>query len=140
MTIEAAHDGYRHLRGRPRAPPPLDAARAPGCRSIDTVTGGGRHARRGPLAPGAWHAASGCVPAAPSVATAAGEFAVTVDGVRAPLAGWRVEVARPGGHRLPAHRRAAPVLTCRLDAELPVRITTAWRRAAMPPEPDRRPT
>ncbi len=25
VIVEAAHDGYRHLRGRPRAPPPLDA-------------------------------------------------------------------------------------------------------------------
>ena len=31
LTIEAVHDGFRRLPGRPGAPPPLVADRRPGC-------------------------------------------------------------------------------------------------------------
>jgi uncharacterized heparinase superfamily protein len=120
---EAAHDGYRRLRGRPahRRRWLLNGA---GLRVDDELTGGGRHtvAVRWHLAPGA-HVrlkAGGAV-----VSTAAGHFPVQIS-ASVPLrisidsamvaAGFQTSIL-------------APVLTCLVDSALPIRITTCWRRS-----------
>jgi uncharacterized heparinase superfamily protein len=126
MTALAAHDGYRHLRGRPchRRRWSLTSG---GLQVDDEVTGEGRHAVavRWHLPPGAGVRLR---PGGASVATAAGEFAVTVAG----SAPFRLDVE--SGPVATGFQRtvAAPVFTCRLDAVLPVRLTTSWSRAAAP--------
>jgi uncharacterized heparinase superfamily protein len=123
VTVEAAHDGYRFLPGKPVhhrrwsvAPEEL--------RVDDTVTGQGRHrvTLRWHLPPGTGlRLASGGAVAT----TAAGEIAVamTAPGELAVTAS-----TAPVGTGLGA-TAAAPVLTCTLHQELPVRISTIWRRA-----------
>jgi uncharacterized heparinase superfamily protein len=123
MTALAAHDGYRHLRGRPchRRRWSLTSG---GLQVDDEVTGAGRHAVavRWHLPPGAGVRLR---PGGASVATAAGEFAVTVAGT-APF--W---LGVESGPMATGYLRTAPapVLTCRLDAVLPVRLSTSWRQA-----------
>ena len=122
MIAEAAHDGYRRLPGRPvhRRRWTLTGA---GLQVDDEVTGGRRHEVVGPLAPRARTAvqlqADGAV-----VSTAAGDFPVSVS-ASGPL---RLGV-EPGMVATGFQRTAvAPVLTCRIDAGLPVRVSTCWRR------------
>jgi uncharacterized heparinase superfamily protein len=123
VTIEAAHDGYRGLRGKPVhcrrwSVDPREM------RVEDTVSGRGRHriTVRWHLAPGTGLrlAERGAV-----VSTAAGEVDVTVSAsskltVRAGTA----PVSAGFGQTV-----AAPVLACTLYPELPVRISTVWRLA-----------
>jgi uncharacterized heparinase superfamily protein len=123
LTVEAAHDGYRQLPGRPvhRRRWALTPA---GLQVEDEVSGGGQHA----IAV-RWHLAPGSAVRVgmgeATVTTAGGHFAVQVTG-SAPL---RLEVE--WGPIATGFERtaAAPVLTCRMDAVLPARITTDWRRA-----------
>jgi uncharacterized heparinase superfamily protein len=123
MTALAAHDGYRHLRGRPchRRRWSLTSG---GLQVDDEVTGEGRHAvaLRWHLPPGAGVRLR---PGGATVATAAGEFAVTVAGTAPFRMGVESAPVATGFQRT----AVAPVVTCRLDAVLPVRLTTSWRRA-----------
>jgi hypothetical protein len=124
----AAHDGYRHLRGRPchRRRWSLTSG---GLQVDDEVTGDGRHAMalRWHLPPGAGIRLR---PGGASVSTAAGEFAVTVAGSAPFWLGVESGPVATGFQRT----APAPVFTCRLTAVLPVRLTTSWCRVA-----DRRP-
>ncbi len=123
VTIEAAHNGYRRLPGRPvhRRRWSLTST---GLQVDDEVTGGKRHAVavRWHLAPGAAVELreDGAV-----VTTAAGDFRVAVG---ASGAYWlNVEPAMIATGFL--RRTVAPVLTCRVDSALPVQISTGWSRA-----------
>jgi uncharacterized heparinase superfamily protein len=123
VTAQAAHDGYRTQPGRP-----VHRRRwtltADGLHVDDHVTGAGRHA----LAI-RWHLPPGTVvrpePGGAGVAAAAGTFEVRVtspDRLRLDVA--LAPVAAGFGATLPG-----PVLTCDLEARLPARVTTTWRRA-----------
>jgi uncharacterized heparinase superfamily protein len=125
VTVEAAHDGYRNLPGRP-----LHHRRWELCedelRVDDTVSGEERH---GIVV--RWHLASGSrlrlIPGGAVVTTAVGEFTVTVTATateQPALTSVLTEVAA-GFHST----AAAPVLICAMQPELPVRISTVWRRA-----------
>jgi uncharacterized heparinase superfamily protein len=124
MTALAAHDGYRHLRGRPghRRRWSLTSG---GLQVDDEMTGEGRHAvaLRWHLPPGAGVRIR---PGGAFVATAAGQFAVTVAGSAPFWLGVESVPVATGFLRT----ATAPVLTCRLDAVLPVRLTTSWCREA----------
>jgi uncharacterized heparinase superfamily protein len=133
VTIAAAHDGYRHLPGRPGHRRRWSLG-PDGLVVEDCISG-----RRWHEVIVRWH----LPPAtevrlhdkAASVSTAAGEFAVTVGGSvpfyltvdMAPLAAGFLQT------------EAAPVLTCRAVAGLPFRLTTSWRRASYRPGDPRRP-
>ena len=122
VTAEAAHDGYRWLPGRPAHRRRWSLTGA-GLQVDDEVTGGRRHAVavRWHLAPGSavQPRDDGAV-----VSTAAGDFPVEIS-ASGPL---RIDV-EPGmvatGFQ---STTVAPVLTCRIDSALPVRISTCWRR------------
>ena len=122
VTADAAHDGYRRLPGRPvhRRRWSLTGA---GLQVDDEVTGGQRHAVvvRWHLAPGAavQLQAGGAV-----VTTAAGGFLVSV------IAWARLRLGVEPGMVATGFQRTtvAPVLTCRIDSGLPVRVSTFWRR------------
>jgi len=129
VTVEAAHDGYRSLPGRPVhhrrwsvSPHEL--------RVEDTVTGRGRHE-----VTVRWHLAPGTglrlVGRGAVVTTAAGELRVTVSASSEPavLAGT-APVSTGFGRTV-----QAPVLTCALSHELPVTISTVWRRVEAREEP-----
>jgi uncharacterized heparinase superfamily protein len=124
VIARAAHDGYRHLRGRPSHRRRWSLTDG-GLRVDDEVTGGGRHAMAV-----RWHLAPGAVarlePGGASVTTAAGRFAVAVTGsARFWLAVESAPVATGFLGTTPA-----PVLICRMDAVLPARLSTSWRRAS----------
>jgi uncharacterized heparinase superfamily protein len=124
VTIDAAHDGFRRLAGRPVHHRRWSLTRA-GLQIDDEVTGSGRH-----TVTVRWHFALGSVVQLRAgeaiVTTATGDFLVSVK-PSCPLQ-LRVE---PGmvatGFQATT---VAPVLTCRMDAALPVRVTTCWRRAS----------
>jgi uncharacterized heparinase superfamily protein len=125
VTVEAAHDGYRSLPGRPRHHRRW-ALCAGELRVDDTVTGRGRHriVVRWHLAPGA---RLRLIPGGAVVTTRTGEFTVTVTTTTAELptlTSALAEVASGFRSTVPA-----PVLACALQPELPVRISTVWRRA-----------
>jgi uncharacterized heparinase superfamily protein len=123
VTVEAVHDGYRSLPGRPLHHRRW-ALRAGELRVDDTVTGAGRH-----RIVVRWHLAPGShlqlIPGGAVVTTGTGKFTVTVTATaQSALTSVLAEVAA-GFHRT----AAAPVLTCDMQPELPVRISTVWRRA-----------
>jgi hypothetical protein len=131
VTVEAAHDGYRSLPGRPvhRRRWELRAAEL---RVDDAVTGKGRH-----QVVVRWHLAPGTrlrlVPGGAVVATPGGEFTVTVtaDTADAPvITAAQAEVSAGFSSTV-----TAPVLACALHPELPVRISTVWRRSQPTQEP-----
>jgi hypothetical protein len=80
-----------------------------------------------------WHLPPGAGvrlrPGGAAVATAAGQFAVTVAGSAPFWLGVESVPVATGFQRT----APAPVFTCRLDAVLPVRLTTSWCRAADSP-------
>jgi uncharacterized heparinase superfamily protein len=123
VTIEAAHDGYRGLRGRP-----MHHRRWALCarelRIDDTVTGSGRHrvVVRWQLAPGA---RLRLIPGGAVVTTSAGRFTVSVTAAVAPSLTVALAEVGTGFCRTVG----APVLTCDVRPELPVRISTVWRRS-----------
>jgi uncharacterized heparinase superfamily protein len=125
VMVEATHDGYRGLRGRP-----LHHRRWTLCadevRVDDTVTGRWRH-----RVMVRWHLAPGArlrlVPGGAVVSTGAGQFTVTVTATPSSdpaLAVALAEVSTGFGRTV-----LAPVLTCDLHSELPVQIRTVWRRS-----------
>ncbi|MGO9294018.1 MAG: heparinase II/III family protein, partial [Streptosporangiaceae bacterium] len=123
VTFGAAHDGFRRLPGRPVHHRQWTLT-TDEFRVQDAVLGTGRHSAvvRWHLAPGATFRLEG---AGAIVATAAGAYRV---GFSSPSPfTLTVESGRvAAGFQRTA---AAPVLTCRLDAALPVRVTTSWSRA-----------
>jgi Heparinase II/III-like protein/Heparinase II/III N-terminus len=126
LTIEAAHDGYRHLPGRPvhRRRWMLTET---GLRVEDYVTGRGRHALVLH-----WHLASGSglrlAGAGALVTTPAGEFQVIVS------ATGPITLAAEMGQVAAGFARTveAPVLACRGYAVLPVHISTSWQLISGP--------
>jgi uncharacterized heparinase superfamily protein len=130
VTIEADHDGYRMLRGRPRHHRRWSLSEH-GLRVDDQITGRGRH-----QVVLRWHVTpSAQVTLRPggatiTTATAAFEVTVTADG-QPDLTIIDSPVSAGYGRTV-----AAPVLVCTLHPELPVRISTVWR-GPNPPEPPR---
>ena len=123
MTVEASHDGFRGLPGRPCHRRRWSLTEA-GLRVDDLITGRGRHAIvvRWHLAPGS---ALRLDDGEAVVTTAAGD----VPGHRL-RDGWATLAAESGPVAAGFGRSIdAPVLTCSIDAVLPVRVSTAWRRA-----------
>ena len=122
IRFEASHDGFRRLPGRPRHHRRWSLTGA-GLRVDDVVTGRGRHeiVIRWQLAPGwAIRVADG----AALVVSPAGAFSVAVTTIHpAPLTAGIRPVAAGFGSTVDA-----PVLTCRIDAALPVRVSTVWSR------------
>ena len=133
VTIEADHDGYRMLRGRPRHHRRWSLSEH-GLRVDDEITGRGRH--RVVLR---WHITpSAQVTLRPggatvTTATAAFEVAVTADS-QPDLTVSSTEVSAGQGWAGYGRTVAAPVLVCTLPPELPVRISTVWR-GPHPPNP-----
>jgi uncharacterized heparinase superfamily protein len=128
MTAEAAHDGYRWLPGRPvhrRRWSLTDA----GLQVHDEVTGDGQHA-----VAVRWHLAPGSAVRMQTggavVTTAAGRFGVRISASCPVRLGVEPGEIATGFQ----HTTVSPVLTCRIDSVLPVRITTCWRRAAGEPD------
>jgi hypothetical protein len=123
VTFGAAHDGYRRLPGRPVHHRQWTLT-ADEFRVEDAVLGAGRHS-----AVVRWHLAPGAV----ARLEPAGAIVTTVAGA------YRVQFSSPSPFTLSVENNrvaegfqrtaAAPVLTCRLDAALPVRVTTSWSRA-----------
>jgi uncharacterized heparinase superfamily protein len=132
VAARAAHGGYRHLRGRPSHHRRWSLT-ADGLDVEDEVHGSGRHsvAIRWHVPPGT---ALRLVPGGATVTTAAGELAVTVTG-SSPFELTAEAAPAAAGFLRTA---MAPVLTCRIDAVLPVRVSTSWRRASTD-RPGRRP-
>jgi uncharacterized heparinase superfamily protein len=123
VTIEAAHDGFRGRPGRPRHHRRWSLTET-GLEVDDLVTGRGRHSIivRWHLAPGSRLrlTAGGA-----EVSTSAGEFQVTVAATGpAALTAGTAQVATGFGRGL-----EAAVLTAAIDAALPARVSTGWRRA-----------
>jgi uncharacterized heparinase superfamily protein len=122
VTIEAGHDGYRHLRGHPRHRRRWTLT-GQQLQVDDDVTGRGRHQLTV-----RWHLAPGAqlrlMPGGASVTTSAGEIEALVT-ASTPLAvqAETAEISTGFGQTT-----AAPVLVCRLDATLPVRVSTTWRQ------------
>jgi uncharacterized heparinase superfamily protein len=130
VTVEAAHDGYRCLPGRPTHHRRW-SVRADELSVDDTVTGRGRH-----HVTVRWHLAPGTglrlVPGGAVVTTAAGEIDVTVTASSEPAVTVATAQVGVGFDRTVT----VPVLACTLYPELPVRISTVWRR----PEPQQEST
>jgi uncharacterized heparinase superfamily protein len=123
ITCEAVHDGFRSLRGRPIHRRRWSLTQD-GLWVDDRVTGRGRHE-----IVIHWHLAVGTavriIDAAALVATPAGSFRLVVSAdSQMRLAVQMRPVAT--GFRSTAD---APVLTCRIDAHLPVRVSSVWSRA-----------
>lgn len=126
VTARAAHDGYRHLRGRPVHHRQWSLV-SEGLQVDDDVTGSGVH-----TVVVRWHLPPGsevCLePDGATVSTATGHFALTVTG-SAPV---RLEI-EPGSVAVGFQRTTlAPVLACRMDAILPTRLSATWRRSELP--------
>jgi len=121
LTIEAAHDGYRQLPGRPTHRRRWMLTEA-GLRVEDYVSGRRRHtiALRWHLAPGAGLRLAG---AGAVVTTPAGEFRVIVS------ATGPITLAAETGQVAVGFARtvAAPMLVCRVTTVMPVQISTSWQ-------------
>jgi hypothetical protein len=145
VTIEAAHDGFARLGGRPvhRRRWSLTAA---GLRVDDLVTGSGPHAIavRWHLAPGSTvRAHRGQAPEITSAGviavTRAGRFAVTI---ATPAGAFDVSITAPARATLTVESGPvavgfqrvtdAPVLVCYTTGVLPMRVRTDWQRAGSP--------
>jgi hypothetical protein len=134
VKVEAAHDGYRNLAGRPRHRRRW-TLRPHELQVDDTVTGRGRH-----RVTVRWHLAPGTgvrlVPGGAVVTTGAGEISVTVaaSSESAPTVAattlTTTEVGAGFGATVPV-----PVLACTLHSKLPATISTIWRRAEPRQEP-----
>jgi uncharacterized heparinase superfamily protein len=133
VTARAAHDGYRHLRGRPCHRRRWSLT-SDGLQVDDEVTGDGRH-----KVIVRWHLAQGSrvrlEQDRASVTTTAGKFEVAVT---ATTKLWLEVESAPIAIGF-LHTAAAPVLTCRLDTILPARLSTSWRRISGEVPAPRRP-
>lgn len=134
VTVQAAHDGYRHLPGGPvhRRRWSVTAAEL---RIDDEIAGRGRH-----RVEARWHLAPGSLVRAEE-APAGSTAAATQARLRvAVFAGPTLEVTMSAPVPLRVTIGAAPVaagfgvmasgpvITCQLDTELPVQVSTRWRR------------
>ena len=123
VSIEAEHDGFRALSGRPCHRRRWQLTQA-GLQVDDLVTGRGQHS-----VAVHWHLAPGAavrLEAGGALATTAGgAFHVRI------TASCPVKLTVRTGQLAVGYKRttAAPVLTCRTEAALPVRVTTRWRHA-----------
>jgi uncharacterized heparinase superfamily protein len=129
VKVEAAHDGYRNLPGRPGHHRRW-SLRAHELRVDDTVTGRGRH-----RVTVRWHLAPGTgvrlVPGGAVVTIGAGEIRVSVAASsEATITVATAEVSTGFGATV-----SAPVLACSLHPKLPAAISTVWRRAEPWQEP-----
>ena len=123
ITCEAVHDGFRCLPGRPLHHRRWSLTRD-GLRVEDTVTGRGRHeiVVRWQLAVGtAVRAADGMA----VVTGPAGAFSVTIAATAPVLLTAEIRPVAAGF----GSTSDATVLTCRINAALPVRVTTVWSRS-----------
>jgi uncharacterized heparinase superfamily protein len=128
VTIEAAHDGYRRLRGRPQHRRRW-VLTGQLLQIDDEVTGRGHHtvSLRWHLAPGA---ALRLMPGGAEVSTPAGEFEVIVTATSQPaLVAETADISTGFGTT-----ETTAVLACTVQAPLPVRICTAWHRTGHPQE------
>ncbi len=119
----AAHDGYRGLPGRPVHHRQWTLSGTE-LRVEDLVSGTGEHS-----VTVRWHLAPGSAlrlgDGEAAVHTPGGDFRVGVTASHpVALAAEHAPLATGFGRTVDA-----PVLVCRTQAELPVRISTAWRRA-----------
>lgn len=139
VVVEAAHDGYRSLPGQP-AHCRRWTVRADELRVDDEVTGRGLHqvTVRWYLAPGTrlrlvpgGAMVGGAMVGGAAVSGAADELAVAVTATNRPVLITGTSQVSCGFGRTVA----VPVLACTLQAELPVRVSTVWRRAAPRQEP-----
>jgi uncharacterized heparinase superfamily protein len=124
VSIEAWHDGFRRLAGRPRHRRRWFLTAA-GLRVDDLVSGQGRH-----QVVIYWHLAAGSTvlleERAAVISTPAGSF-------RAHVAASDPATLAVGSRPVAVgfeRRTDALLLTCGIDAELPVRVSTAWCRAS----------
>ena len=122
--VSAAHDGYRHLPGRPVHHRSWTLGNC-GLRVDDEISGSGRH-----VVVARWHLAPGCAVRVRAdgarVSTPAGPVDVDISStVPATVALVTARVATGFGQTGPAQ-----VLACRVEASLPVRISTSWSRPA----------
>ena len=129
VQVEAAHDGYRSLPGRPRHHRRWSLG-AHELRIDDTVTGRGRHD-----VTVRWHLAPGTgvrlVPGGAVVTVGGREISVTAAASsEATMTVATAEVSAGFGATVPA-----PVLTCSLHPKLPAAVSTVWRRAEPRQEP-----
>ncbi len=124
LTVEAGHDGFRRLPGRPRHQRRWSLTPA-GLRIDDLVTGDRQHE-----VTVHWHLAPGTelriAPGGAVATTPAGEFRIGVQGP----AGLAVIVGSGPVARAFGRSVTAPVLTCRATGPLPVRFSTQWLRTA----------
>jgi uncharacterized heparinase superfamily protein len=123
LTAAAAHDGYRRLPGRPVHHRHWSLS-ATGLGVDDLISGAGKHSVtvRWHLAPGVALWLGG---GAAAVRTSVGDFRVEVSASHpVQLAAGSAPVATGFGRTA-----EAPVLVCRIHTELPVQISTVWRRA-----------
>jgi uncharacterized heparinase superfamily protein len=123
VTFEAVHDGFRRLRGRPAHRRRWSLGPS-GLQVDDLVTGAGRHAITI-----WWHLAPGSVvrleAGGAAASTRGGAFGVGITASCPFVLGVEPGPVADGFGRT----TVAPVLACRLNAVLPVRVTTRWRRA-----------
>jgi uncharacterized heparinase superfamily protein len=129
VCVAAGHDGYRHRPGRP-AHRRSWTVTAGELRVDDAVTGRGRH-----LVTVRWHLAPATrlrlVPGGAVVTGAAGELHVTVTASAEPvMTASTAPVSAGFGETVDA-----PLLTCALTSDLPVQVSTVWRRPAPRQEP-----
>jgi len=125
VTIEAEHDGYRRLPGRPVHRRRWSMTGA-GLQVDDEVKGGRKHhfAVRWHLAPGAAVQLQGD---GALITTVIGDFSVSISASAPIQLGVEHAMAATGLQAT----TLTPVLTCRADAVLPVRVTTCWRRGVL---------
>jgi uncharacterized heparinase superfamily protein len=128
VTIEAAHDGYRRLRGHPQHRRRWVLTEQL-LQIDDDVTGRGPH-----TVSLRWHLAPGAVlrlmPGGAKVRTPAGEFEVIVTATSQPaLVAETADISTGFGSTT-----TAAVLACTVHAPLPVQICTTWHRTGQPQE------
>jgi uncharacterized heparinase superfamily protein len=122
VIVEASHDGFRALSGRPQHRRRWFLT-AEGLQVQDDVTGRGRH-----VVVVWWHIAAGSdvrpTDAGAEIMTSAGPLEVHVSATAPATITADVSAVATGFGRTVN----APVLACRVETGLPVRISTSWRR------------
>ncbi len=124
VTIEASHDGFRRRPGHPAHRRRWSLTES-GLQVADLIGGGGQH-----VAAVRWHFAPGAVlrpvEGGAIVTTSAGEFGVSVLATAGATLTCQAGLVATGFDRTVE----APVLTCRIDAALPIEVSTSFGRVA----------